>query len=122
MDNSERRRYKRMFFPIEDGPVAVFTFPNFKDRIFSAVIMDLSPGGLGLTVKKGETSLKAGDCLILAEIKGKKGLESITNLKTEVKWVQSFSAFKHVLFGCEFTGITEAFMEDIQSAINLWSL
>jgi len=122
MDNAERRRYKRMFFSIEEGPVAVFTVPDSKGRIFTAIIMDLSPGGLGLSVKKDENIIKPGECLILAEIKGTKGLESVKDIETEVKWIQNFKAFKHILLGCEFLNITEAQKEDIQSAINLWTL
>ena len=111
-----------MFFPVEAGPVAIFTFPNVKDGIFSAVIMDLSPGGLGLTLKKGETLIKPGDSLILTEIKGAENLASVKNLETEIKWIQSFKAFKHILFGCEFTNISELLKEEIQAFIDLWSL
>jgi c-di-GMP-binding flagellar brake protein YcgR len=109
-----------MFFSMEEGPIAVFT--DDRNRTFTAVIMDLSPGGLGLSIKKGETTITDGDSLILSEVRGRSGLESIKNLNTEVKWVQNFKAFKHILFGCEFTDITEAHQEDIQTAINLWVL
>lgn len=119
--DSERRQYNRMFFSKQDGPVAYFTLPESQEQTISAIVMDLSLGGLGLSIRKNESTVNMGDCLILTKIKGSKGLETIANVETEVRWIQNYENFDHVLFGCEFLNASERLREQIQQFINSWA-
>lgn len=121
MNGIERRQYKRMFFSIEEGPLAVFALPDVGKEVLTAIVMDLSLGGLGLSVRKGgNVRINVGDRLILTEIKGAANLRPISNMETEIKWIQNYRAFKHILFGCEFVNATDTVREQIQQFINSW--
>jgi len=123
MGVAERRQYKRMFFSIEEGPLGVFALPDMDTGVLTAIIMDLSMGGLGLSIRKGgDMSINVGDRLILTEIRGMAdtNLRPINNIETEIKWIQNYRAFRHILFGCEFVDITQTTRDQIQQFINSW--
>ena len=119
--DSERRQYNRMFFSKQDGPVASFTLPDPHEKTISAIVMDLSLGGLGLSIRKNENMVNIGDHLILTKIKGSTGLQTIANIETKVRWIQNYENFDHILFGCEFLNASESLREQIQQFINSWA-
>ncbi|MDM8524731.1 PilZ domain-containing protein [Desulfococcaceae bacterium HSG8] len=118
----ERRRYRRIFFSMEDGPTALFTHVRFSEEAVTATIMDMSIGGLGMTLKKdGNTFINIGDLLRLNEIRGLKNSQFLNNVEMEIRWIQNYDALQHVLFGCEFTDISTETEEQIQEFIDLWA-
>ncbi len=118
--SEERRQHKRMFFSKKDGPVAIFSPPDREDEIVTAIVMDLSTGGFGLSIRKEEYRVTIGDRLILTDLKGLAGLQFIVNIETEVKWLQDYKNFDHILFGCEFMNVSESFRKGIGEFINSW--
>lgn len=106
---------------METGPVAVFTIPGMQGKIVSAIVMDLSIGGLGLSIRKEETAaIKIDDRMKLKEIKGEKNLRFVSDLEVYVRWVQNYKSFKHILFGCEFADPSQTVKNQIQEFINSW--
>ncbi len=106
---------------METGPVAVFTVPGMQGKIISAIVMDLSVGGLGLSIRKDETiAIKANDRMKLKEIKGERNLRFVSDLEVYIRWVQNYKAFKHILFGCEFAEPSETVKNQVQDFINSW--
>lgn len=121
MDLTERRLYKRMFFSMETGPVAVFTIPGMQGKTVSAIVMDLSVGGLGLSIRKEETTaIKINDRMKLKEIKGERNLRFVSDLEVYVRWLQNYKSFKHILFGCEFADPSQTVKNQVQEFINSW--
>ncbi len=120
-EQSERRQFKRIFFSMKDGPSAVFNFSGKYRKTITATIMDLSIGGLGLSIKKDESLIKEGEHLRLTGIKGVRYLESVADIEMEIKWLRNYESFQHILFGCEFVDISDICREDIQQFINLWA-
>lgn len=106
-----------MFFSKEEGPVAAFTFAGAPETVITAVVMDLSLGGLGLSIRKDENPVNVGDRLILSEIRGAKGLE-IADTEMEVRWLHNYEKLTHILFGCEFLVPSELLRNQIQEFIN----
>jgi hypothetical protein len=84
----------------------------------------LSESGVGLVLSKDETTrkIKKGDYLILTELNGIKGLESVANIKAEIKWILDNQALGFVGCGCEFHDLPEPMREAIQTFIDSWSL
>ncbi|QTA89531.1 PilZ domain-containing protein [Desulfonema magnum] len=122
MERIERREYKRMFFSIEDGPVAVFDLPNYQEKTIRAIVMDLSPGGMGLSIKKDDNIIiNVEDRLLLREFKGHTELWPVVGIETKIRWIQNYKGFKHMLFGCEFLDIPETAKDQIRNFINSWA-
>jgi len=121
-EQSERRHFKRIFFSMKDGPSAVFNFSENYRKAITATVMDLSIGGLGLSIKKDEGLIKEGEHLRLTEIKGVRYLKSIADIEMEIKWLRNYESFQHILFGCEFVYISDICRQDIQQFINLWAI
>lgn len=119
----ERRVSSRIFFSMKDGPTALFTLPGLNDETITATIMDLSAGGLGLSLRKEENiKINEGDSVILTEIKNIEELEAVTNIEMEIRWLRNYEAFKHILFGCEFLNISEPVGEQIRKFVDSWAI
>jgi c-di-GMP-binding flagellar brake protein YcgR len=120
MDKEERRQYKRMFFSMDEGPVAFLEFPEKK---LQAIILDLSPGGVGMSLKKEEAAppVAMGERVLLKETRGILELQFIENIEMKIRWVQNYDSLQHILFGCEFMDVSEDFRNNIREFIYLWT-
>lgn len=120
----ERRRFQRVFFAVEDEVKGTLVFTDVQKGSLTAIVTNLSEAGVGLALSKDEKtkSVRKGDYLILTQLKGIKGLESLANIKAEIKWTLENPSFGFVGCGCKFHDIPESMREAIRTFIDSWSL
>ena len=123
-EKQERRRFQRVFFAVEDDVKGTFVFADVQKGSLTATVTNLSKAGVGLVLSKNETTkrIREGDYLILAQLKGIKGLESLANIKAEIKWILDNPELGFVGCGCEFHDVPESMREAIHTFIDSWSL
>ena len=120
-EKKEKRGAHRIFFSVEDEVKGTFAFPDPQKGSLTGAIINLSESGVGLVLSKDETKkIGKGDYLILTQLNGIKGLESLTNIKTEIKWILENPALGFVGCGCEFHDVPEPMREAIQTFIDSW--
>ena len=118
-EKQERRRHQRIFFSIEDGIKGIFAFSDHQRGILTASIINISEGGLGLALSKDKKNMIAqGNYVILSHITGVQGLEFLTNVEAEIKWVLDSPSLEFLCFGCEFRDVTEPVRNAIRLFIN----
>ena len=104
----EKRKEVRVYFSPGENICGVFVFPDFGQFSFSALILDLSLGGVHFTVKREEwNSLEPGRRLVLARFG--KGEEVFCDraMPLTVRWVLDHPMVSNVSVGCEFDGLAE---------------
>lgn len=116
-----RRRFERIFFSAEDRITGSFSLADFS--VYSdAAVMDLSVGGIRLTIGKDEFShLKEGERLRLIQLEGAFGLEHISHIEMEVRWVLSHPSLNHIGVGCHFLNPTPEVTEHIRVFMASWT-
>lgn len=115
----ERRKYQRIFFSIEDGIKGIFAFTDHHKGLLTASIINISEGGLGLALSKDKkNSIAQGDYVILSHITGVEGLEPLTNVEVEIKWIVDSPSLEFLGFGCEFLAVSESMKEAIRLFID----
>jgi c-di-GMP-binding flagellar brake protein YcgR len=120
----ERRRFKRVAIPVDEGIMGFISPPRLiADESIAVKIIDLSAGGLHFFLHRSSfKEISTGDHLILKEIKGTKKLDLISNIELEVKWIADHQALKHVGFGCEFLHISEEIRQQIDQFVDTMRL
>lgn len=119
----ERRQYTRMYFSAEDGIVGFFTVPGFEKEIFSGIVMDISEGGMCLSIaKKNRAAINEDGPLLLRQLKGAPKLQSIVDVDARVRWIIELEDLKNVTFGCEFLNLTRDDKDVIRGFINSWEM
>lgn len=115
-DFHEKRKEARVYFSPEENICGVFVFPDFGRFSFSALVLDLSPGGMHFTVKREDwDSLEIGRQLVLARLsKGEKVLCDKA-LPLTVRWVLDHPVMSNVSVGCEFDELPEDGRRMLQS-------
>ncbi len=102
-DGSERRQFKRVAIPSNDGIMGIIRSPRLiADDSIAVNIINMSAGGLHFFLPRGSfKQIRRGDHLTLREINGTKNLEFISNVKLERKWNAEDRSLGHVRFGCK---------------------
>ena len=119
----DRRRFQRIFFAVEDDVKGTFIAPDSQQGSLTGAVINLSESGVGLALSKDETKTRRkGDYLILTQLNGIKGLEALTNIKAEIKWILDNPTLGFVGCGCEFHDLPEPMREAIRTFIDTWSL
>jgi hypothetical protein len=122
-EKKEKREAQRIFFSVEDDVKGTFISPDSQKGSLTGAVINLSESGVGLALSKDETKkIGKGDYLILTQLNGIKGLEALTNIKAEIKWILDNPALGFVGCGCEFHDLPEPMREAIQTFIDSWSL
>ena len=123
-NGKERRRYKRVAIPVEDGIMGFISSPSLMaDESIAVKIIELSAGGLHFFLHRSSfKEISTGDRLTLKEIKGTKYLDFISNIELEVKWIADHQALKHVGLGCEFLHISEEIRQQIDQFVDTMRL
>ena len=123
-EKQERRRFQRVFFAVEDEVKGTFAFADIQKGSFTATVINLSESGVGLVLSKDETTkkIRKDDHLILTQLNGIKGLESLTNMRAEIKWVLDDPSLEYIGFGCEFYDVPESMRKALQTFVDSWSL
>jgi hypothetical protein len=120
-EKKERRRSQRIFFSIEDGIKGVFAFSDHQKGLLTANIINIGEGGLGLALNKDKKDkINKGDYVILTHIMGIQGLESLTNVEAEIKWILDNPSLEFIGCGCEFLNIPESIRDIMKTCIDSW--
>lgn len=122
-EKKERRGSQRIFFSIEDGIQGTFASPDFHKGSLKASIINLSESGLGLALSKDEQKgIEKGDRVILTQINGIEGLESLANIEAEIKWILDNPSLGFIGCGCEFNDIPESMRDAIRTFVYAWNM
>ena len=123
-DGPERRRFRRVAIPADDGIMGFIGYPRLiADECIAVNIIDLSAGGLHFFFPRGcFKEITTGDHLTLREIKGTKNLDFISNVELEVKWIADHPSLEHVGFGCEFRHISDECQQQIDQFVDTMRL
>jgi c-di-GMP-binding flagellar brake protein YcgR len=106
MINQEQRQYPRVVFNVEDGYFGNFLLPD--NTPFVASIVNLSAGGVNFSIPEKKVALiHAGDVLLLRNIIGATRLSFLENIKTEIRWIDTFDGGPLVSVGCFFLDVNE---------------
>ena len=104
----EKRKEARVFFAPGEDICGAFVFPDFGRFSFSALLLDLSLGGVRFTVKREEWSwLELGSQLVLARLSEGGKILFDRPLPLTVRWVLDHPMVSNVSVGCEFDGLPE---------------
>jgi c-di-GMP-binding flagellar brake protein YcgR len=120
-EKKEKRRYQRIFFSIEDSIKGSFAFSDHQKGLLTANIINISEGGLGLALSKDKKDrINKGDYVILTHIMGIQGLESLTNVEAEIRWILDNPSLGFIGCGCEFLNVPESQRDAIRIFIDSW--
>lgn len=104
----EKRKEVRVYFSPGENICGVFVFPDFGQYSFSALILDLSLGGVHFTVKREAwNSLEPGRQLVLARFGNGEEVFCDRAMPLTVRWVLDHPVVSNVSVGCEFDGLGE---------------
>ena len=123
-NGSERRKFRRVAIPADDGIMGFISSPRLiADDSIAVQIINLGTGGLHFFLPKGSfEEIGTGDHLTLREIKGAKNLDAISNVELEVKWVADHQSLKNVGVGCEFLNISDDIRQQIDQFVDTMRL
>jgi len=115
----ERRRFKRIFFSEKDSVEAIFILPDEPTQQFKGNIMNMSEGGLFISVTKDTKNdhFAEGVHLILKDINGTKPELNVEDTEVEVKWLLQVKFLDSLGLGCEFINIAEPAKKQIRDLI-----
>lgn len=121
MDYKDKRRHKRVFLSKGDKVTGEISHVGVGGSDFSAVVLDLSESGIGVTLSRAEISsnLQVGDRLILKSVQGLLMLESEDYIEMEVRWVLDVPFLERLGFGCQFNIISDAVRDQIRSIVEV---
>ncbi len=106
-DFTERRRHIRVYFNELDEVRCLFV-PEGKDRReIPAAVIDLSLGGLHLSVEE-DSGFNPGDRLTLTVLGHRGGSVCEESAPMEIRWVFVQPGFKRFYMGCQFLALPKA--------------
>lgn len=118
----ERRQHQRIFFSGRDNVVVSFAWKERPTVSFTASMMDISGGGIGVTLKKeAAPEMEKGDILILKHIRNL-DLFPDPGLAMEIRWVFNHKAMAHIALGCEFIAPSAAMQAQIETLMQEWTV
>jgi c-di-GMP-binding flagellar brake protein YcgR len=121
-EEKERRRFRRVFFSIDDGVKGILAFSDLQRGVLAAHIINISEGGLGLALDKDKKNrIARGDSVILTHITGIERLEFLVNVDAEIKWIMDDPSLEFVGFGCEFLDVPQPIRDAVETFIDSWS-
>ncbi len=125
MHTPERRRFKRIFLSNNDGITArLKRSPDEEEHIIESKVMNLSEGGLFVTVGK-EIEIRGlikGVRLTLTEIKSPHLHVNTHDTQIEIKWYIVEQYLDHIGIGFEFIGLNDSVKEQILDFITSLAL
>lgn len=107
-DYKERRRFKRVFFPLKDGINVNISVGENEDQVVPAVLLSVGVGGFSIAVQR----VKTGDFTInsiieLLSIHDIKSLSRLKNAKAKLKYKIDYDHYVYISYGCEFLSLTD---------------
>lgn len=117
MDPTEKRLYPRLTLKIEDGFFGQFKLPD--GQSFSAVIVNLSAGGVNLAVpEKIQHKIKENEVMLLRNIIGATRLAFLEDIKSEVRWIKAMEKPAYLSVGCRFLDIKDAVRQQLKKFVD----
>jgi len=118
---ADRRRFKRAIFTIEDNVVGILSIPGVHEKAFSTNILNISEGGLQFTLdKENKNKIRAGDRVVVLQIKAPTTLKFLMNIDAEIKWVLSNELLDDAGAGCQFINVSPTSREQISGFVDSW--
>ncbi|MFA6498360.1 MAG: PilZ domain-containing protein [Desulfurivibrionaceae bacterium] len=112
----EQRKEARVYFSPGENICGVFVFPDFEHFSFSALLLDLSLGGVQFSLKREEwNAIKLGSQLVLARFSEGEKVLCDRAIPLTVRWVLDHPMVSNVSVGCEFDGLPEDDRKMLQS-------
>ena len=122
-NTSERRRFKRVIFTVQDGIIGVFSDPVSPKKELHANVLDLSEGGIKISLQGViANKIKEGDRLVLTQLRGKNSVQLIVNVDTEVKWISNDQISNFLGVGGEFHNLLKEERNEIHNFLDFWYL
>jgi c-di-GMP-binding flagellar brake protein YcgR len=117
MIDHEQRQYPRVVLNVDDGYFGNFLLSD--NTAFVASIVNLSAGGVNLSMPEEKKSLvNRGDLMLLRNIAGAAQLSFVENIKTEIRWIDTFNGSPMISVGCRFQDIGEKVLEQMIEFVN----
>ncbi len=105
-DFAERRRHIRVYFDSLEETNCRFAAEEQEAEIFTASVLDLSLGGMHLTVM-GNNHFTVADRLIMNIMTHRTGRVCDEQIIMEIRWVFSREEFSRLYMGCQFLYLPE---------------
>jgi c-di-GMP-binding flagellar brake protein YcgR len=117
MTDEEKRKYPRLRLRIEDG-----YFGNFRldsSETIAAPIVNISAGGLNMAAPEStKESIKKGDRILLASIAGGANFAFLSDVASEVRWVQQLDTPGYLSVGCKFKDLSEELLHQLKAFVD----
>ncbi len=114
----QNRKFTRIFFQASDKINGVCAFPDNQNETLAANVMNLSEGGLCLTIDRDEImSISKDEHLILLELREDSEIMFNDEIVMIVRWVMDNKFFQNIELGCEFLTIEEKTVEKIREIV-----
>ena len=105
---AEGREHKRIYFNPETELVGSFHPVNEPENTFNGRILNLSLGGLFVSIKhERKMFLQSNDLLVMNEIKSNDIINMTTNILLEVRWTHDQGMVDYLGCGCQFIEVTD---------------
>jgi len=115
----DRRRFKRIVFSSEHGFACLVCFPNNPQKIFEINIINLSEGGIGISMPRSEVeNISQGDSLILQGFKGSFPIFLKKKVDMEIRWIMGHPFLKEVMAGCKFINMPPVIRDKIKNIVD----
>ncbi len=112
------RKYTRLFFQADDDIKCICSFTDSKDEKVTANVMNISEGGICLTINRDEIiSISKNDELFLLSLTEKTLTLFDTEIRMIVRWVMDNKFFKNIELGCQFLDPPDNITEQIRSLV-----
>lgn len=113
------RIHKRILFSREDDITAQVYLPKKPKKALLAFIMNISEGGVGLLINRGNIKkLKEGDTIILKMLMTPKPLDTIDYAEVEVKHILMDERLEFATLSCQFSGLSEDYLRKIRQFVH----
>jgi c-di-GMP-binding flagellar brake protein YcgR len=117
MTFDEKRKYPRLNLRIDDG-----YFGNFRlasNETIVAPIVNISAGGLNMAAPEStKESIKKGDRIHLASIAGGANFAFLSDVASEVRWVQQLDTPGYLSVGCKFKDLSEELRHQLKAFVD----
>ena len=113
MSHAEKRHHTRVFFNENAGIVAHLERNKGDSKGFTAFVMNMSIGGIGISTHEGTSgALKQDDTLHLNFIRQKGATSPVRGIATQVQWVLEEPTSDKLIVGLEFI-LIDSLMESV---------
>ena len=117
-DFAERRRHIRVYFDATEEMGCEFSNGAEATKMLRASVLDLSLGGLHLSVT-GDFNFAIGDRILLTRLRHRTGLVSEEEIPVVIRWVFAQAEFSRLYLGCQFLELPEESRGNIANLISV---